>query len=141
MVSYYVDSSVVLRKLFGQTDSLKLKLHRASAISSELLLVECHRVIDRHRLQSIIDDQEVVLLTEQLRRFVRGVELYPISLPVINRARDPFPAIIGTLDSLHLSTALLWQKSNNQDLIMLTHDKQLGTVARACGLTVQGASL
>lgn len=138
-MSYYVDSSVVLRKLLGQPDSVKLKLRKANAISSELLLVECHRVIDRYRLQSIIDDQEVMALSEQLRRFVRGVELYPVSLPVITRARDPFPAIIGTLDALHLSTALLWQARSNDGLIMLTHDQQLATVARACGLSVQGA--
>jgi hypothetical protein len=48
------------------------------------------------------------------------------------------PTELGTLDAIHLATALLWQERANTEPVMATHDAALGTAARAFGLRVVG---
>jgi hypothetical protein len=45
---------------------------------------------------------------------------------------------LGTLDAIHLSTAISWRDARNTELTMATHDKSLATAARAIGLHVIG---
>jgi hypothetical protein len=42
---------------------------------------------------------------------------------------------VKTLDAIHLATALLWAEHAGE-IVFLTHDRQLATAARACGLAV-----
>jgi len=42
--------------------------------------------------------------------------------------------------AIHLATTLLWREHSGGDIVMATHDVALATAARACGLTVVGAS-
>lgn len=46
---------------------------------------------------------------------------------------------MGTLDVLHLATALLWRDFTGIDLAMATHDIALPSAAKAMGLVVVGA--
>ena len=55
---------------------------------------------------------------------------------VIARAGGPLGGALGTLDAIHLVTAMLWSEYNGADIAFLTHDRQLANAARACGLTV-----
>jgi hypothetical protein len=50
---------------------------------------------------------------------------------VIARAGGPLGGALGTLDAIHLVTAMLWS----------THDRQLANAARVCGLTVYPDSI
>lgn len=43
------------------------------------------------------------------------------------------PTELGTLDALHLATAVLWREMSRTDLVMATHDTALGLAARAHG--------
>jgi hypothetical protein len=52
---------------------------------------------------------------------------------------EPFPVPLGTLDALHLATALVWRDRMNRSLIMVTHDSGLGLAARAFGIEVLGS--
>jgi hypothetical protein len=45
---------------------------------------------------------------------------------------------LGTLDALHLATAVLWREMSRADLVMATHDTALGLAARAHGFPVVG---
>ena len=54
------------------------------------------------------------------------------------RASEPFPTAIGTLDALHLSTALVWRERQDQPLVMATHDGGLALAARSFGFEVLG---
>ena len=45
----------------------------------------------------------------------------------------------GTLDAIHLATAMLWRERTGADLVMATHDTALATASRASGLRVIGA--
>ena len=48
------------------------------------------------------------------------------------------PTDLGTLDAIHLATALLWKDLTRADLTMATHDGALALGARAHGLRVIG---
>jgi hypothetical protein len=45
---------------------------------------------------------------------------------------------LGTLDAIHLASALPWCSERQQRLVMATHDIALGLAARASGLEVIG---
>ena len=60
------------------------------------------------------------------------------SRPILVRASEPFPTPLGTLDTMHLATALVWRDRTQQDLIMATHDGGLAIAARAYGIDVLG---
>ncbi len=61
-----------------------------------------------------------------------------ITRPILACAFQPLPTALGTLDAIHLATALLWQEKERKQLVMATHDTALGIAARACGLRVVG---
>jgi hypothetical protein len=58
-----------------------------------------------------------------------------------HRAAQPMPTELGTLDAIHLATALLRRETAGADLVMATHDAALGFAARAYGLPVVGVSV
>jgi len=135
----YVDSSVILRLVLGQPDALAEWPEMDRAVASELILVECLRTADRlSHAESISVEASV-----ELRRSIYGItdtlELVGLSRPVLARAGQPFSAPLGTLDALHLATALLWSETLDTDLVMLTHDRALAAAAKASGLEVLGA--
>ena len=50
------------------------------------------------------------------------------------------PTELGTLDAIHLATALLWKEMTRIDVVMATHDTALALGAQAHGLAVVGVS-
>ena len=56
---------------------------------------------------------------------------------VFQRASEPFSTVVGTLDAIHLATALSIREIENVDLL-LTHDSQLATAAKSLGFEVMG---
>ena len=48
------------------------------------------------------------------------------------------PTELGTLDAIHLATALLWRDQTQTQLVMATHDTALALAATAHGLQVVG---
>lgn len=62
-----------------------------------------------------------------------------ITYPVLSCAAQPLPTTLGTLDAIHLATALLWKEQAGKDLSMATHDVALAVAAKASGLRVIGA--
>ena len=50
------------------------------------------------------------------------------------------PTELGTLDAIHLATALLWKEMTREELVMATHDGGLALGAQAQGLPVVGAT-
>jgi predicted nucleic acid-binding protein len=136
----YVDSSVLLRIVLGQVDSLREWRKLRRGIASALVEVECLRTLDRLRLRSAISDREVAIRREVVFRLLESVEIVEPSGAVLARAAQPLPTELGTLDAIHLVTALLWREASGADLVMATHDAALGTAARSCGLRVIGTA-
>ena len=134
----YLDSSALLRVLLGQTDALPEWGMIETAVGSALVEVECLRTLDRLRLRGGLSDEAVAVRREALYRLVAAMELVEIGRAVLVRAAEPFPTSLGTLDAIHLSTALLWREERGENLTVATHDLELGRAARALGFPVVG---
>ncbi len=133
----FVDTSVVLRLLFGEASPLAEWATIRSAYGSALMSVEIARVIDRYRVDGTIDDDDVVQLHREARRVTGSIDLFSVTDGVLERAGRPMPTTVGTLDAIHLATALELAE-RNEELVVATHDRQLGRAALASGLAVCG---
>ncbi len=132
----YIDTSVLLRSVLNHPKQFKDWKQIETAFSSELLSVESHRVIDRYRLEGKLSDSDVSEVKSALSVFLRGLTLFEISRDVVKRASETFPTVIGTLDAIHLSTALLWRDKYRKSFAVLSFDDQLRTAAKAMGLEI-----
>jgi predicted nucleic acid-binding protein len=135
----YVDSSVILRVVLGQPQALAEWKRIRNGIASALVEVECLRTLDRLRLRQDLPDAEVAVRRTAIDAILARLSLVDPTRPILARAAQPFPTLLGTLDAIHLATALLWRDRNEGDLVVATHDGALATAARACGLTAIGA--
>jgi hypothetical protein len=100
--------------------------------------VECLRTLDRLRLLEGIAEGEIARRRETVYRILEALTVIEPTRPVLARAAQPFPVVLGTLDAIHLATALLWRERADGDLVMATHDAALGLAARAVGFRVIG---
>jgi predicted nucleic acid-binding protein len=102
----YLDTSVLLRKLFREPEPLAKWASIEQAYASRLLVVEVSRVIDRCRLAGRLDDESVASLKEETVRLLQSIDFVELTDILLERAALPMPTVIGTLDALHLVTAL-----------------------------------
>jgi predicted nucleic acid-binding protein len=135
----YLDTSVLLRLVLGESGALEELLSAEALVSSELLAVESWRTIDRLRLQGSLTAEEAASRRATVTEWLEAVDLVLLRRPVLVRASEPFPTPLGTIDALHLATALAWQDRTSQALVMATHDGDLALAARSFGLNVVGA--
>jgi predicted nucleic acid-binding protein len=136
----YLDSSVLLRIVLGQARPLKEWRSVRRGVASSLVEVECLRTIDRLRLRFGIADRALALRREAIFRLMDTLEVVEPTRTVLTRAAQPLPTELGTLDAIHLATAMSWRELHDADLVMATHDAALGTAARSCGLRVVGTA-
>ena len=135
----YVDASVLLRIVLGQPDALPEWRQIDQGIASALVTTECLRTLDRLRLRARLSDVEVATRRATILALIGSLEIVEINSVVLDRAAQPMPTELGTLDAIHLATALLWKDLTRAELIMATHDAVLALGARAHGLHVVGA--
>jgi predicted nucleic acid-binding protein len=83
-------------------------------------------------------DDEIAVRREAVHRIMERMEVVEPTSVVLRRAAQPMPLPLGTLDAVHLATALLWRETRDDDLVLATHDKALALAARASGLHVIG---
>lgn len=134
----YLDSSVLLRRVLGQPNALKEWKGVTQGIASAIVEVECLRTLDRLRLARDFAGEAIAERREAVYRLLEAIEIAEITYPVLARAAQPLPTALGTLDAIHLATALLWKEQAGKDLSMATHDAALAVAARASGLRVIG---
>ena len=134
----YVDSSVILRMVLGQPNALAEWKQIDRGVSSALIRVELLRTLDRLRLRTGLTDAEIARRRAVILQAVDLLELVEIDPVVLDRAAQPLPTEIRTLDAIHLATALLWRERSTAELVMATHDHRLGTAAQAHGFKVVG---
>ncbi len=132
----YVDSSVILRLVFGEPNPL-VGWTDEQPVSSELLRVECLRVVDRARITEGLDDEVAASLRAEMLQATESIALIPVTRGVLERAAEPFPTLLRTLDAVHLATALA-VRQEQPTLSMATHDRELAAAARAVGFPVLG---
>ncbi len=136
----YVDASVLLRVALAQPDLLPEWSHIRRGVSSALVMAESLRTLDRLRLRAKLPDAEVAKRRATILALIASLELVEIDAVVLERAAQPMPTELGTLDAIHLATALLWKEMMGVALVMATHDGALALGAEAHGLPVVGVT-
>jgi predicted nucleic acid-binding protein len=134
----YVDSSVLLRLALGQPNSLPEWRRIERGVSSALIGTESLRTLDRLRIRAKLPDTEIARRRAAILALINSLELIEIDSTVLDRASQPMPTELGTLDAIHLASALLWRDAIGVDPVMATHDGALGLAAQAHGLKVLG---
>ena len=135
----YLDTSALLRLVLGEPGALDQLRSCESLVSSELLAVESLRTIDRLRLQGALSTAEAASRRGTTVEWLEAVDLVVLQRPILARASEPFPTPLGTLDALHLATALVWQDRMRQPVVLATHDRDLALAGRSFGIEVMGA--
>jgi predicted nucleic acid-binding protein len=134
----YVDSSVLLRVALRQPNALPEWRDIERGVSSALVTTESLRTLDRVRLRVSLSDIEVARRRATILALIDSLELVEIDSSVLDRAAQPMPTELGTLDAIHLASALLWKDAVGADPVLATHDKALALAAQAHGLKVLG---
>ena len=125
----YVDSSVALAHLLGETRVPPASLWEESLVSSRLLEYEMWTRVNALGLtRTHGDDVRSLLATVAL------LELTPL---VLARAVEPFPVPVPvrTLDALHLAS-MLFLKDRGEPITLTTYDERLARAARALGVSL-----
>lgn len=126
MAGVYIDTSALGRVLLGEPDAPAIVRDLASFeqhVASRLLRVELRRLALREGALEGAD----ALLT--------GIALLPLDEATLAAAETVAPATVGTLDAIHLVTALRLQDAHLLDVLM-TYDARLADGARQHGLAV-----
>jgi predicted nucleic acid-binding protein len=134
----YVDTSALLRVVLRERGALDELRACDALVSSELITVESLRTIDRLRLQGALSLEEAASRRETTAEWLEAVDLVMLQRPILARASEPFPSALGTLDALHLSTALVWRDRMRRPIVVATHDRDLALAARSFGFEVVG---
>jgi predicted nucleic acid-binding protein len=137
-VNAYLDSSVILRIILKQPGPFERWREFEALIGSHLVEVECLRTLDRLRAAEGLPEDVFLAYRADLFEILKGMDLFQPTPPILRRASDAFPIAIGTLDAIHLATALAWRDERSDDLVFATHDKALGKAAGALGLQTEG---
>jgi uncharacterized protein len=122
----YVDTSVLGRVLLDEPDKPAIQRDLAKfgqRVASRLLRVELRRVGLRRKLLDRADT------------LIADVSLIPIDDRILGATETLTPSTVGTLDAIHLATAIRLLKEGRLDALM-TYDKQLAEGAREHSITV-----
>ena len=134
----YIDTSALLRLVLREPGAIEDLRSYDALVSSELIAVESARTIDRLRLQGGLTLDEAAVRRRAVSEWLEAIDLVLVRPPVLSRASEPLPAPIGTLDAIHLATALIWRERLGALPTLATHDSALGQAARSFGFDVRG---
>ncbi len=125
----YLDTSVALAHLLGESRRPADSLWRARLTSSRLLEYELWV-----RLNSL--KSEPGAFDELGYGLLRRVDLVALAPQVLARATEPFPVPVRTLDALHLAT-MDFLRAQGQRLSLVTYDERLAKAAERLGFPVR----
>lgn len=123
----YLDSSALLKLLYEEPESAALAAwldtqRDTPKLTSALAEVEVLRAC-RRRMGSVPPAASILLA---------GLDLIPLTKEVLTRASDVGNATVGTLDAIHLASAL----SVGNDLsALVVYDRRLAEAASAASVT------
>jgi predicted nucleic acid-binding protein len=137
-VTAYLDTSALLRLVLREPGALDDLRAYEALVSSELIAVEGARTLDRLRLHGALTVEEAAARLRALADWLEAIDLVLVRAPILRRASEPLPTPLGTLDAIHLATALTWRERMGPLPVVATHDSALGLAARAFGFDVRG---
>lgn len=133
----YVDTSVVLWRVFRHPRHFPDLAMLHGLVVSELVEVEVRRSLERYGVRGIITPTEASQHLDLALMMLSMCKQVAINRRILRRAASSFGMPLGTLDAIHLATALAWMEDNDEDLTILTHDNEMAKAARWCGLAVR----
>lgn len=136
----FIDTSVALRFVLGQPDRLPEWDSIEQGLASELMEVECRRVLDRLRLQGHLSDEELTKCHVSVSEVVEALDVIEVDSRILRRSASPMPTSVGTLDAIHVCSALLWSEQFGEQPYFATHDTQQAHAAVASLLPVIGVA-
>ena len=134
----YIDTSALLRLVLREPGALEELRSYEGLVASELIAIESRRTIDRLRLSGALSTEEMAERAAVVTDWLEAIDLVMLRPPVLSRACDPLPTPLGTLDAIHLVTALMWRERMGPLPVVATHDSAFGVAARAFGFEVRG---
>ena len=120
----YLDSSVALAQLLAEDRAPPTELWGEPLISSRLIEYEVWNRINARRLGRSHG--------EDARSLLARIALVELAPPVLERALEPFPVAVRTLDALHLASIAFLQ-SRGQTVELASYDDRLSHCARELG--------
>lgn len=117
----YLDTSVALAQLLAEDRFPPEDLWTDSLVSSRLLEYEVWTRLHARGLGGTHG--------EAARLLVDRVALLELSPPVLQRAVDPFPVPVRTLDALHLAS-IEFLRAHGQDVHLAAYDDRMIAAAR-----------
>lgn len=134
----YVDTSALLRLVLREPGALRQLPECETLVSSELIAVESRRTIDRLRVQGALSTEEAADRLRAIADWLEALDLVLVRPTVLSRAGEPLPTPLGTLDAIHLASALVWRDRVAPISFVATHDGALALAARSYGFDVLG---
>jgi predicted nucleic acid-binding protein len=134
----YLDTSALLRVVLRERGAVDNLGSYEALVSSEIIVVESSRTLDRLRLLGSLTTEEAAVHLKAVHQWLEAIDLVLLRPTVLTRACEPLPTPIGTLDAIHLTTALTWRDRMGPLSVIATHDAALGLAARAFGFEVVG---
>lgn len=127
MTTFYLDTSVAVKILFGDSPSAQgwfddtVENESHSIISSRLLQTELTRVLRREGRD--VRERDLILDYVGIMRLDHAVLI----------AAEAIGPHVKTLDAIHLASAV---RSGVDDLVVVSHDRNVQTVAEQLALAV-----
>lgn len=126
----YLDTSVALAHLLAEDRAPEPELWDEELVSSRLL---------EYELWSRLHGQDLGASHGDVARLLIGrLALVELSASVLDRARQPFPSPVRTLDALHLATASFLREQGYR-IRIATYDARMSDAATAMGFEVFNA--
>lgn len=121
----YLDTSVALAHLFAEDHRPPPELWSEELVSSRLLDYEIWTRLHALELAATHGDFARLLLAR--------IAQLALDDEVLERALDPFPTPVRTLDALHLAS-IVYLRRHGHDVELATYDDRMAEAARAIGI-------
>ncbi len=127
----YLDSSAIVKLVLVERESVALRttVARARLAASELVLVEVPRALARTRA----DTSERARIRREEHRVLGGLDLVPLTRPLLASAGRLGPPRLRSLDAVHITCALTFD--SGLEAFVSYDRRQVGAAADA-GLAV-----
>ena len=116
----YLDTSVALAHLLAEDRHPPESLWKETLVSSRLLEFELWNRLNARKLGATHGDAARVLLSQ--------VAMLEMARPVLERALEPSPVELRTLDALHLAS-IAFLRENGQHVALASYDDRLTAAA------------
>lgn len=123
----YLDTSVALAHLLAEDRVPPESLWNESLISSRLLEYEVWNRIHARKLARSH--------AESVQELTSRIALVELVAPVLERAKEPFPAPVRTLDALHLAS-IKFLIDNSQNVALASYDAKMIKAARSIDIEI-----